>query len=518
MISRSHNAALVIAVLIFSITIINSCSLFGSRDDEGNELADGTEEGYRLAKQHCSSCHLFVNAKTLNRNSWLNKVLPGMASRLGIGVFGRNDYINNPDYGSGQISFENWMKIVNYYARNSPMEIAPATTAQKPVKEWRNFTLKKPVRSIFPSARTTLASFDTATRSIFTSDGNTNKLYRWNKNLALTDSANIGSAAVSAFYSTDSAGRQRATFSTLGTMMANDISEGKLLVFDLDKNLATASDTLATKLPRPLYSGAADFNNDNRTDWLVCGFGHLKGGLYWLEASANGHFIKHTIVDAPGAIQAVVQDFNKDGWMDMMVLFAHDDESIRLFTNNKNGTFSSKKLLTFLPVAGSSSFQLVDMNNDGKKDILYTNGDNSDYSPVLKSFHGMHIYLNKGGENFEHSYFYPINGCTKAIAADFDEDGDLDIATIAFFADFKNNPAEKFIYFQQEKNMEFVPYSPPIEKSGRWICMDAADYDGDGDLDIILGNFARGFVIIQDYQPDWDDSSPFIVLQNETRH
>jgi hypothetical protein len=30
-------------------------------------------------------------------------------------------------------------------------------------------------------------------------------------------------------------------------------------------------------------------------------------------------------------------------------------------------------------------------------------------------------------------------------------DGDLDIATIAFFADMKNKPAEEFIYFEQDK-------------------------------------------------------------------
>jgi hypothetical protein len=32
-------------------------------------------------------------------------VLPGMAQNVDIGVFGETDYINNPAYGLGSISF-----------------------------------------------------------------------------------------------------------------------------------------------------------------------------------------------------------------------------------------------------------------------------------------------------------------------------------------------------------------------------------------------------------------------------
>ncbi len=61
-------------------------------------------------------------------------------------------------------------------------------------------------------------------------------------------------------------------------------------------------------------------------------------------------------------------------------------------------------------------------------DILYTCGDNSDFSKVLKPYHGVYIFTNQSNWKFKQTYFYHIDGCTKAIAADFDHDGDLDVA------------------------------------------------------------------------------------------
>ena len=43
---------------------------------------------------------------------------------------------------------------------------------------------------------------------------------------------------------------------------------------------------------------------------------------------------------------------------------------------------SSQELLRFQPVYGSSYFEFADFNKDGHKDILYTCGDNADFSPM----------------------------------------------------------------------------------------------------------------------------------------
>lgn len=510
--SRTGLLASVICSCIFIAAVMYSCGYSSSKE---HQLAAGTKEGYALAKQHCGTCHSFVPASSLDQVTWTNKVLPGMAPKLGISIFGERDYINNPNYGTEKISFDNWMKIVDYYSKNAPSKLKAARPPVPLVKNWSIFELKKPAHPIYPAALTMLTSIDTIAHSIYTSDGSTRFLYRWNKSLQITDSAYLGSPAVSARFFNDKNSNRKAVFSTLGTMGANDISEGYLLEYNVANKLTAADDTLATNLPRPVQSVATDINNDGLTDWVVCGFGHLKGGLYWLQQLPEGGYRKNIVIEKPGAIQAITGDFNNDGWTDLMVLFAHDDESIRLFTNDGKGSFISSRILTFPPVYGSSGFQLADFNKDGLTDILYTCGDNADLSTILKPFHGVYIYLNKGNNRYKQAYFYPVNGCTKATAADFDKDGDLDIATIAFFADFKNNPAEKFIYFEQDKALHFIPYSPPIEKEGRWICMDVNDYDNDGDPDIILGNFAKSFMILKDFKPDWEMNTQFVIMENK---
>ena len=170
-------------------------------------------------------------------------------------------------------------------------------------------------------------------------------------------------------------------------------------------------------------------------------------------------------------------------------------------------------MLSFPAVFGSSYFELADFNKDGFADILYTCGDNADYSAILKPYHGVYIFLNDGKNHFKQAYFYPMHGCFKAMARDFNGDGNLDIAAMAFFADYSNHPEESFLYLEAKATTDFTPYSIPGTSSGRWLTMDAGDIDGDGKPDIVLGNFSiapsftKGSV-------NWQNGPPFIVLKN----
>ena len=96
--------------------------------------------------------------------------------------------------------------------------------------------------------------------------------------------------------------------------------------------------------------------------------------------------------------------------------------------------------------------------------------------------------MNDGNNNFKITRFFSLYGASKAIARDFDMDGDRDIAAIAFYDD-PNEQADTFLYLENTGNMTFSYASTPVAKQGKWITMEACDFDRDGDQDIVLGSF-----------------------------
>ena len=128
-------------------------------------------------------------------------------------------------------------------------------------------------------------------------------------------------------------------------------------------------------------------------------------------------------------------------------------------------------------------------------------------------FRSVYIFLNDGKNHFTEKYFFPVNGCYKAIPRDYDKDGDLDIAAISFFADYARQPEEGFVYLENKGNFNFQPYTIPETNKGRWLTMDAGDMDGDGKVDIVLGNFSVAPVMIKP-QVDWAKGPVFLLLKN----
>ncbi len=119
--------------------------------------------------------------------------------------------------------------------------------------------------------------------------------------------------------------------------------------------------------------------------------------------------------------------------------------------------------------------------------------------------------MNDGHDNFTQSYFYHMNGCYKAIARDLSGTGQLDIAAIAYFADFTKDPG--FVYLKNTGGLNYTPYMVPGCDKGRWITIDVNDVDGDGKPDILLGNCSIGPTINKSLN-DWKNGPPFLLLKN----
>ncbi len=158
------------------------------------------------------------------------------------------------------------------------------------------------------------------------------------------------------------------------------------------------------------------------------------------------------------------------------------------YENDGTGHFQSHLLWKEHPVLGYNAFQWTDFDGDGKKDLVVASGNNMEMpDPPLKPAHGIYVYLQTGPMQFEKKHFLRMDGATKALAGDYDKDGDSDVAAISAYPDWRSNSPVAFALFTNEGDGKFTPTTIPASLSGQPITMDAGDLDGDGDLDVVLG-------------------------------
>ena len=447
-----------------------------------------------LAVAVCGSCHLFPEPALLPKGVWQRGVLPRMAIRRGSDQTGLEPYqelryeeINTimqagifPD--KPIIDSLAWAKITTYYLREAPDIALPSVRKPAVPLDLPGF---RSVDVRFDQSRpplTTLIRFDSMTRQLIVGDAEGN-LRRLDEALQVKDSLRVGSPPADLIFLPEG----EALLVLMGVMPPNDLAAGEVLRLNTRERL-TIEDTLLQKLVRPVQAAVADLDDDGAQDMVVCNHGNYTGNLSWykdLRAPRQGGSLRNL----PGARKVTVRDLNRDGKLDLVALTGQGNEGIWAYYNRGNGRFDEKALLRFPPVYGSSYFQLVDLNADGLDDILYTNGDNADYSVVTKNYHGIRIFLNQGDEVFKESWFFPLNGATQAEARDFDADGDLDIAAIAFFPHYTSASEEGFVYLENMGQLKFRPHTLPNVSRGRWLVMETGDFDGDADPDIALGSY-----------------------------
>lgn len=477
-------------------------------------------KGKALAAIYCQSCHALPDPDLIDTKTWEKGVLPQMGPRLGIFSW------NNINYPSARgdmnwsrnfypdkpvVKPEEWKNIMDYYVATSPDTLPGQYRKQVIKNDLSLFKILKPaLHYTAPFTSFVKIQSENSLSPVIISDAQKQNIYFLNQQLKAIDSVhtNFGQVVNIDFKPNEIVG------CNIGIMNPHNGRFGKAQLISYSNNKRLLNQTpLFEGLQRPVEITSADLNKDGKLDYIVCEFGYLTGALSWMQNMSNNKYRKNIIRPFPGAIKAYINDYNKDGLPDIWVLFAQGEEGVFLFTNKGNGRFEQREVLRFPPVYGSSYFELADFNKDGFEDIVYTCGDNADYSTVLKPYHGVYIFINDGKNNFKQEYFFPINGCYKAIPRDFDGDGDLDLATISFFADYSRQPEEGFVYLENEGNYKFQPYSHPATQVGRWLTMDAGDVNGDGKTDLILGNFS---VAPFNRKPviDWKQGPPFIVLQN----
>lgn len=251
--------------------------------------------------------------------------------------------------------------------------------------------------------------------------------------------------------------------------------------------------------PRVAHVDAADFNGDGRKDIAVAAFGWRKAGQVAILDNESGDaskpsFKTHTIDPRTGAVRVLPLDLNRDGHMDFVTLLAQEHETVLAYINRGAGGFSFDRKVIYTaphPNWGSSGIELVDLDKDGDLDVLLAHGDTFD-DGFVKPYHGIQWLENTGTYPFVEHSLARIPGVHGITAADLDGDGDLDVVASALLAggadvDEKTLPA--LVWLEQTKPGTFVRHTLEMGFP-RHASLAVGDIDGDGDADIVVGNFS----------------------------
>lgn len=495
---------------IVSVCMISTAAFYFTGCNNSSPEEKKITEGSNLANNYCQGCHRLPGPELLDKKTWANFVLPKMGSFLHFSYMGSNSYVEK-DSSTNGLTLENWNKIVYYYEHMAPDSMGKAEGKKKITMGLKGFETFIPTIHISNPATTCVGSWP-GRKEILFADGVNQRIYALSSKGLPVDSFKTEIGAVNLQFRDENM-----YVLSMGVMFPSDEKKGKLSMIN---SKSKTSITIIDSLQRPVYAEYANLNNDTLQDIVICEFGNLTGQLAWFENLGNNRYQRHTLRALPGAIHTQVADINGDGKQDIVALMAQGDEGIFIYFNKGNGQFEEKRILRLPPSYGSNYFELADFNGDGSPDILATNGDNGDYPPILKPYHGIRIYLNDGHNNFSQNVFLPVNGTQKAVARDFDGDGDLDIASISFYPDYDHTPEESFVYWENKGRLNFQPSTFSDGTAGRWLTMTATDIDMDGDQDIILGNakFPIGHIPAP-IMKKWDEHSPsIIVLENRSKN
>ena len=240
-----------------------------------------------------------------------------------------------------------------------------------------------------------------------------------------------------------------------------------------------------------------DYNNDSYLDIYICKY-YAKNELY--RNNGNGTFTSVTDDAGCGDFRdsegAVWTDYNDDGYADLYIINREQENTF--YENVGNGTFTEKGgILGIDNIELGRNATFFDINGNGYQDLFICNiGANSLYQYDGTAFTDISSaagikQTSTGWDSWDQ------------VTGDFDMDGDLDLIVVGGGdAGYQANA-----YFENEDDYfsdltESVGLSRgPFSGHSYSTAVSAADFDNDGDLDVYVVNYADNIFYYNQVNP-----------------
>lgn len=257
-----------------------------------------------------------------------------------------------------------------------------------------------------------------------------------------------------------------------------------------------------TSIPNtsPLGAAAGDFNGDGNADFATINEAQQVNGTASVSVfltNSNGSLQSPVSYTLPGTQgdSLVVDDFNGDGKLDIVATSTEETSSpfqitrsLSFLAGKGDGTFAapvSVTLSTITSGTGPEYYGLVsaDLLNNGKKDlvssdgyVLFGNGDGTFTAATTTAF----------PSPTSTSEFSP-----DVVAADFNKDGKMDLAV-------DNGESIQTYLGNGDGTFTAGPGYATIDNTGY---LNAADLDGDGNVDLYSGTARAGIFAGDQFEP-----------------
>lgn len=222
-----------------------------------------------------------------------------------------------------------------------------------------------------------------------------------------------------------------------------------------------------------------DYDNDGDLDLLVTNYDPPRDFFY--RNDGNGNFTKITqgawVTDSGAGVGATWGDYDNDGFLDLFVANSQDQNNF-LYRNNGDGTMTKT---TNRPVTTSGGMShgctWADYDGDGDLDLFVAGGHDQNERQFRNDGNGVFARITMGAP-------VTAGGDDNGVAfADYDNDGDLDLLVTGFRSSgnrlYRNEGTDGFVGVTEGP----LAATRGASQNPAW-----GDYDNDGHLDLFIAN------------------------------